>query len=56
MEALELFHVDIVKDRLMVGVQGQESGYWDFASHRFFWDPSALIFIQGQFDFGSRVH
>ena len=27
---LELFHVDIIKDRLSFGVGGQMSAYWDF--------------------------
>ena len=44
---LELFHVDIIKDRLAVGVSGQESFYWDFKDHNVFWDPSVLGFVQG---------
>jgi hypothetical protein len=44
---LELFHVDIVKDRLAVGISGQESFYWDFKDHNLFWDPSVLGFVQG---------
>jgi peptidoglycan hydrolase-like protein with peptidoglycan-binding domain len=52
---LELFHFDIIRDHLSVGVQGQASGYWDFDDHRFIWDPSVLGFLQGQFGFGPRV-
>jgi hypothetical protein len=46
---LELFHVDIIKDRLAIGISGQESGYWDFKDRRLFWDPSVLGFLQGTF-------
>jgi hypothetical protein len=51
---LELFHVDIVKDRLAIGVSGQESGYWDLHDHTFVWDPSILGFLQGSFGAGPR--
>ncbi len=44
---LELFHVDIIKDRLAVGVSGQESFYWQLSDHKLFWDPSILGFVQG---------
>ena len=46
---LELFHVDIVKDTLAIGVSGQESGYWDFHDNKLVWDPSFLAFLQGTF-------
>ena len=43
---LELFHADIIKDRLAIGISGQESGYWDFQDRRVHWDPSVLGFLQ----------
>ena len=43
---LELFHFDIVKDKLSIGISGQESGYWDFQDRRVYWDPSVLGFMQ----------
>jgi Putative peptidoglycan binding domain len=43
----ELFHFDILPDRLAIGVSGQESFYWDFKDRRLFWDPSVMGFIQG---------
>jgi Putative peptidoglycan binding domain len=43
---LELMHVDVVKDRLSIGLSGQEAGYWDFKSRKVFWDPSVMIFLQ----------
>jgi hypothetical protein len=43
---LELLHVDVVKDRMSIGVSGQEAGYWDFKSRKVFWDPSVMIFLQ----------
>jgi hypothetical protein len=51
---LELFHFDILKDRLSIGVSGQESGYWDFHDQRLIWDPSVLVFLQGTLGVGSR--
>jgi len=50
---MELFHVDIIKDHLAIGVSGQESGYWDFTDHRMYFDPSIMGFIQGSISFGS---
>jgi Putative peptidoglycan binding domain len=52
---LELFHVDIIKDHLAIGISGQESGYWDFTNHRMFYDPSFLGFIQGSLSFGPHA-
>jgi Putative peptidoglycan binding domain len=52
---VELFHVDIIKDRLAIGISGQESGYWDFSDRKLFWDPSILGFLQGTIGFGPRV-
>jgi putative peptidoglycan binding protein len=49
---MELFHVDIIKDHLAIGVSGQESGYWDFTDRRMYFDPSVLGFVQGTFAFG----
>lgn len=46
---LELFHVDLVKDKLSIGISGQESGYWDFHDSKLVWDPSVLAFLQGTF-------
>lgn len=46
---LELFHLDIVKDKLAIGISGQESGYWDFRDSKLVWDPSVLAFLQGTF-------
>jgi peptidoglycan hydrolase-like protein with peptidoglycan-binding domain len=46
---LELFHVDILKDKLAIGITGQESAYWDFKDRRLFWDPSAMVFMQWTF-------
>lgn len=46
---LELFHVDIVKDKLAIGISGQEAGYWDFHDSKLVWDPSFLAFLQGTF-------
>jgi peptidoglycan hydrolase-like protein with peptidoglycan-binding domain len=43
---LELFHLDIVKDRLAIGISGQESAYWDFKDRKVIWDPSVLGFLQ----------
>jgi hypothetical protein len=51
---LEFFHVDIIKDRLSLGVSGQESAYWDFHDSRVFWDPSVFGFLQGTLDVGPR--
>jgi hypothetical protein len=51
---LELFHFDIIKDRLSIGISGQESGYWDFQDRRVIWDPSFLGFLQGTFGAGPR--
>ncbi len=51
---LELFHFDIIKDTLSIGISGQESGYWDFANQRIFWDPSVLGFLNWQIGVGPR--
>ena len=50
---MELFHFDIIKDHLAIGISAQESGYWDFTDHRMYFDPSVLGFIQGSISFGS---
>ncbi len=51
---LELFHFDIVKDTLAIGISGQESGYWDFKDRRLIWDPSVLGFMQWTFGSWSK--
>lgn len=51
---VELFHIDLIKDRLAIGVSGQESGYWDFRDRKLFWDPSVLGFLQFGFGAGPR--
>ena len=43
----ELFHFDILPDRLAVGVSGQEAFYWDSKSKHAFADPSVMGFLQG---------
>lgn len=50
----ELFHWEIIEDKLQIGISGQESGYWDFKDHRLIWDPSALVFLQWTFGSWSR--
>jgi hypothetical protein len=51
---LELFHVDVIKDRLAIGISGQESAYWDFKDKRLIWDPSVLGFLQWTFGSWSK--
>jgi hypothetical protein len=44
---VELFHFDILPDKLSVGVSGQEALYWDSTNKRFYGDPSVMASIQG---------
>jgi hypothetical protein len=45
----EIFHVDILKDRLAIGANFQENIYWDFHSGRVICDPSVSSYLQWTF-------
>jgi peptidoglycan hydrolase-like protein with peptidoglycan-binding domain len=51
---LEIFHYEFIKDKLQIGISGQESAYWDFKDRRVIWDPSALVFLQWTFGAWSK--
>jgi peptidoglycan hydrolase-like protein with peptidoglycan-binding domain len=47
--------IDLVPNRLQIGLQGSLAAFYDFGTRSFSADGGALLFLQGMIEFGPRV-